>query len=98
MSVSGNFGECRLRLLPLAGLAALLHQLRDHSGPARLMTCSHSCSRITMEVLVKQHKVAPMRVGLKLLLVAKHRSAAVRVLQEDVGHASRQLPGNFPKR
>src|SRR3974390_3243925 len=51
-----------------------------------------------MEVLVKQHEVAPVRIGLKLLQISEDGSSSTLVLQEYARHAARQFAGNIPQR
>ena len=46
--------------------AALLEQLRDQACPTSLVTRTHSCSGISVKVLVEENEITPVRVGLKL--------------------------------
>src|SRR5690242_13957335 len=43
------------------------HERRDERRPAGLMSSTHARAVVAMEVLVEEHVVAPVRVGLQLL-------------------------------
>ncbi len=96
-SVCGYRGSRRFSLLALAGLSALLHQLRDHARPSGLVAGSDSSSRVTVEILVEQDQVAPMGVRLKLLQIPEHRSAAFFISKEYTCHAARKFSRYFPQ-
>src|SRR5208337_2044691 len=49
-------------------------------GPAGLVTGADAGSVVAVEVLIEQHQVAPVRVGLQDRLPTMHGTAAVRVL------------------
>src|ERR1017187_9278790 len=62
------------------------------------MAGAHSGTGIAVEVFVKQKQVAPMRVRLELVQVAKYRPEALFVTKKDVCHAPRQLTRHVPQR
>src|SRR6478736_5027802 len=100
-SVCGGRGKRRFRFILLTRsftrLAALLHELGNYAGPSGLMAGAYAGTGVAVEVLVKQDKVTPVGVGLKLFEVPEHRPAATLVLEEYVGHAARQLSRDFPQ-
>src|SRR5712692_9930178 len=55
-------------------------------------------SAVSVEILMEQEEVAPVRVGLKFLQTAEDRAAAVGAPQEDASQAGRELGGDFPQR
>src|SRR5262249_60185486 len=78
-------------------LAALFEQLRDDRRPSRLVTRAETLARVAVEVLVEEDQVAPVRVGLKALTRAVHRTAA-HPSQEDRRQTPRQLDRDVPER
>src|SRR5215475_13840692 len=50
------------------------HQPGDEAGPTCLMAGAETGAVVAMEILVEQHIVAPVRVGLELLRPAMHRA------------------------
>src|SRR5271165_1189189 len=80
----------------LPGFPTLLHQLGDHASPSRLVTGSDSCSRVAVEVLVKQDQIPPVWVGLEFFQIPEYRSMAFLVLEEDIRHAARQFSRHLP--
>src|SRR6516162_4049897 len=68
-----------------------VHHAGDEARPAGLMTCSQAGSVITMEILVEQHKVAPMRVFLELSGLPINGAPALGVLEEYLNETT----GNF---
>src|SRR5271166_3434599 len=98
-SVGSYRGSRRLALslLALAGLSTLLHQLRDYAGPSGLVARSNSGARIAMEVLMEQHQVAPVGIGLELFEIAEHRPAAFFIAKKNVRHAARQFSRHSPQ-
>src|SRR5947209_15001560 len=78
-------------------LAALLEELGDEAGPARLVARADAGAVVAVEVLVEQNHVAPVRVALELLRVAVDRPAAVPAAQEDPREAPRELGGHLPE-
>src|SRR3954453_8410653 len=95
------------RYFVLEGLAAQLeyllrrrcceqvHHPRDDAGPAGLVARAQAGAVVTVEVLVKEHVIAPVRVLLKHLGAAVNGAAAVFVFQEDSGDAARYLLGHL---
>src|SRR6266403_1745516 len=61
------------------------------------MAGAQTGSGIAMEVFVKQHQVAPMRVGPELLEVFEDWPAALFIAKEDARHTARQFARNFPQ-
>ena len=53
---------------------------------------------IAVKIFVEEDEVAPVRIGLELLLSPVHGSPAVRVAEEDAREASRDLGGDVPER
>ena len=51
-----------ITLLPAFGL---LEQLRNQSGPTRLMAGTDAPACIAVEILVEQRVITPLRVGLE---------------------------------
>src|SRR5947209_10257780 len=78
-------------------LAALLEELGDEAGPARLVARADAGAVVAVEVLVEQNHVAPVRVALELLRVAEDRPAAVLAAQEDPREAPRELGRHLPE-
>jgi hypothetical protein len=67
--------------LPTFGL---LKQLGNRSGPTCLMAGPDSSACVTMEVLVEQDVVAPVRIGLERLVCAENRPAPIWTAHKDV--------------
>src|SRR5207249_9209046 len=78
-------------------LAALLEELGDEAGPARLVARADAGAVVAVEVLVEQNDVAPVRVALELLRGAEDRPAAVFAAQEDPREAPRDLGCHLPE-
>src|SRR5208337_2670472 len=72
-----------------------LDQLRNQSCPSRLVTRSEPGAVISMEILVEQDVVAPVRVGLEFLRSTVDRPPATLVAQEDAGQPVRDLLGHL---
>src|SRR5436309_12854996 len=79
-------------------LARLLEQLGDEARPARLVTGADAGAVVTVEVLVEEDQVAPVRVGGEALDAPVDRSPAPLVAQEDPCQPARQLGGHLPER
>ena len=62
-----------LRLL----FSVLLNQFGDQRGPTGLMAGADAGAVIAMEIFVKGHEIAPVRVVLKFLGAAENRPASV---------------------
>ena len=56
--------------------------LRDEGGPAGLMAGAHTGTVITVEVLVEENVIAPVRIVLEELVLTVERSSAVRAALE----------------
>src|SRR6266545_6064671 len=83
---------------PLRALfATLLQEFGDDAGPSRLMVGSDSRAVVTVEVLVEEDEVPPVRVLLELLDASVDRAPPVGVPQEDAGVATGQLGGDIPQ-
>ena len=61
------------------------------------MAGAYASTGIAVEVLVEEHQIASVRVGLKLLQVPKHRAAALLIVKENARHAARQFPSHLPQ-
>ena len=72
--------------LPL--FSGLLNQFRDQAGPACLMTCADAGSVVPMEVFVEYDVVTPVRIVLKGLRAAEHRTFPLSILEKDVRQTS----------
>src|SRR5258708_4566825 len=53
-----GFSNCRMRF----GLSALLRQLGDDTRPAGPMARADARSVVSVEILVEEHQITPMRV------------------------------------
>src|SRR5258708_34364427 len=81
-------------LLLLLLLAALLQQFRHHSRPSRLMAGAQALSCVSVKAFVKEHQVAPVRIGLEALVAPVDPAAAVTP-QADGLQRPRMLRGNL---
>src|SRR6516165_1830890 len=61
-----------------------IHQERHQSSPAGLVIRPDPCSVVTVEILVEQNVVEPMRIGLKLFCAAIYGPAPMLVTKEDL--------------
>src|SRR5882724_9420431 len=61
------------------------------------MAGSHSGSRVTMEVFVKEDQITPVRVSLELFEIPEHRATTSLILQEYVRHTARQFSRYLPQ-
>src|ERR1041385_5501128 len=82
-------------LLPFS---ALLEQLGDQGGPARLGARAEAVPQVAVEVLVEEDEVPPVRVVPVPFEPAVRRPAAVGAAQEDPREAPRDLPRRLPQR
>ena len=64
--------------------AKFVNQGGNQSCPSCLVTRSCTGSRIAVEVLVEGDVIAPVRIVLELVMVAKHGAASVTVSAENV--------------
>src|SRR6266446_8496165 len=64
-------------------LAALLEELGDEAGPARLVARADAGAVVAVEVLVEEHEVPPVGVREPFLDAAVDRSLPARASQED---------------
>src|SRR3954447_26038393 len=69
----------------------LLDHARDHAGPARLVARTDAGAVVTVEVLVEEDQVPPVRVLLELRGAAVGRTMAVAVPHEDADQAAGDL-------
>src|SRR5262245_57796433 len=82
----------------IVGFTALLHQFSDDPCPPRLMAGAHARAGVSVKVLVKHHKIAPVRIGLELFNVAEHGPSALLILKKYAGHPARKFPCYLPER
>src|SRR5689334_16503556 len=68
-----------------------LQELRDQSGPSRLVRRPYSSARVAIEVLIEVEIVAELAILLELRIKRVHLSHAIRVLQEDPCEPIRQV-------
>src|SRR4030095_10292559 len=74
-----------LEKLRTVKVAEEFDQLRDDTGPARLVAGSKACAIVTVEIFVEQDVIFPRRVGLKFLRTSVHRPPARPISQKDSG-------------
>src|SRR5262249_30518335 len=60
-------------------------QLRDDTGPARLVAGSKARPIVAVEIFVKQDVIFPLWIGLKFLRTSVHRPPARAISQKDPG-------------
>src|SRR5512145_675564 len=72
-----------------------VHDPGDDSRPSGLVARSETGPVVTVEVLVEQEVVAPVRVLLKLLRPAVDGPPTMAVSQEDAGQPPRDLLGDL---
>src|SRR3989442_12315611 len=78
-------------------LPALFDEFGDKRSPTGLMAGSNADARVTLKILVEQKQIAPVRIRLENLQVAKSGAAAVTRAQEKVGQAVRKVPRHLPQ-
>src|SRR4051812_11722013 len=98
-----RYSRCaQWRLAPIRLVAALarqiLNQTNDERGPAGLMIRAQPATGIAIEVLVKEHEIAPMRVRRPARISAVHGSPAVRVSQKQGRDATREIARDLEQR
>src|SRR5215510_11543143 len=74
-----------------------LHEPCDQSRPSRLMAGPEPRAVVTVEVLVEQDEVAPVRIALELRGAAVHGPPAIGAAQEDPGQTVRDLVADLPE-
>src|SRR5216684_6393747 len=79
-------------------LAALLEELGDEAGPARLVARADAGAGVAVEVLVEEHEVSPVGVRAPFLDAAVDRSLPARAPQEDPDEPARELLRDLPER
>src|SRR2546425_12166677 len=80
-----------------SSLAALLEQLGDQRGPARLVAGADAGTVVAVKVFVEEDQVLPVRVALELFGPAVDRAPTLGVAQEDAREPARELRGNLPQ-
>src|SRR5499426_3743748 len=91
---SGQCVPSAVRIL----LPALQQELGHEPGPAGLVAGADASAVVTVEVLVEEDEVAPVRVALERVEATVDRAPAVGPPEEDAGEASRQLRRHVPER
>src|SRR3974377_1257143 len=86
-----------IKILCLHSFAALLDQLRNESGPTSLVTRANPRPVIAVKVFVEINQVAPVRILLKFLQAAIHRTGSVRRPEKDPGQPARDLRSSLPQ-
>src|SRR5882672_3214030 len=79
-------------LFPRRLLAALLQQLGHHRRPSRLVAGAKSLPGVSVEVLVEEHQVPPVWIGLEAFVAAVDGATAVPP-QKDRRQPLRDLHG-----
>src|SRR5262249_10307752 len=79
-------------------LRALLKELRHNASPSRLVARAHAGAVVTMEVLVEEDQVLPVRVFLIQSVRPMNRTPAVGSPQENLLRPPREFGGAFPQR
>src|SRR5271157_3948818 len=74
-----------LQILIGIEVAEQFYHLRHQAGPAGLMACSQTSAIISVEILVEQDVILPVRIGLKFLRSPVNRSTASLVAEEYSG-------------
>src|SRR5208282_4607980 len=72
-----------------------LQELRNESGPARLMRRPHATARVAMKVLVEQHVVAEVRIAREFGVIFENGPLAISALQEKARQTTRQFLGHL---
>src|SRR5262245_11454270 len=72
-----------------------LDERGGHPSPSGLMTRTEPSAVVSMEILVEQDVVTPVRIGLKESGPAVHRTPALCVTEEDSRQPICDLPGHF---
>src|SRR5947199_769567 len=88
----------RRERLFLADAREAVHEDGDDARPPGLMAGPETGSVISMEVLVEEDEVAPVRVLLELLGATVDRAAPAPVPEEDAGEPPRYLLGHLEER
>jgi hypothetical protein len=60
-----------------------MHHSRDKPRPSGLMACTESCPVLTVEILVEEDEIPPVRVCLEPDTSSFDRTARVLISQED---------------
>src|SRR6516225_1372691 len=76
-------------------VAVKLDEFPDQPRPARLMAGPQARPIVSMEVLVEQQVIPPMRIGLELLDASVHGAPASLVTQKNALQAGRNLPAHL---
>ena len=61
------------------------------------MAGAHAGAGVAVEIFVKEDQVTPVGVSLELFEIPEYRSAAILILEENIGHAARQFSRDFPQ-
>jgi hypothetical protein len=72
-----------------------LDQVRDQSGPSRLVRGTQSFAGVAVEELVEKHVVAEVRVLLHLGILPEDWATAVTVAQKNPSDSPRELVRHF---
>src|SRR5262249_25603300 len=77
--------------------AAILKEQGDERRPPRLVACAEATAVIPVEKLVERNAVAPVRILLKIIVVAQYGTlpTLLFVAEEDMPQAARQLLANL---
>src|SRR5438067_897565 len=78
-------------------LAILLHELGDEACPSGLVRRSQPGAVVSMEVLVEEHEIFPIWVGLKQRVAAMRWTASVGIEQEQARETIGELTRHLPK-
>ncbi len=74
-----------------------MNELRDETGPARLVARTEPCAVVAVEVFVEEDVVAPVRIGLELLRAPIYGSPACHIAREYPGEPCGDFPAHLEK-
>jgi hypothetical protein len=75
-----------------------LEQVRNQSGPARLVRCSDAAAVLAVEILVEKNVIAKVGVILHLVAVVENWAPAGLVFKKNPRQTTGEFVGNFADR
>src|SRR5215469_12663935 len=79
-----GYAQCILWIEP----CEKIDSSRNDACPSGLMACAETRTVVTMEILVEENVVLPVRIFLKLLRSAVHRALPACIAQKDARESS----------